>query len=193
MWVEPVVLAGRVVRLEPLRAEHWVGLWRVAEPDIFDYMPRPQQWTPEDFQVHLQELIERPASCPFTMVLQASNQPIGVTTYMDIRAPHRALEIGSTWLAKAHQGTKVNPEAKYLLLRHAFEGLGAVRVQLKTDLRNLQSQRAIAKLGAQREGVLRRHLILTDGYIRDSVMYSIIPEEWPGVKAGLEARLGYTP
>jgi RimJ/RimL family protein N-acetyltransferase len=127
------------------------------------------------------------------MVRQETGQSVGVTCYMDIRPAHRGLEIGSTWIARPYQGTRVNPESKYLLLRHAFENLGAVRVQLKTDGRNRQSQAAIAKLGAQREGVLRKHLILQDGYIRDTVMFSIIAEEWPAVKAGLETRLGYAP
>ncbi len=112
---------------------------------------------------------------------------------MDVRPAHRGLEIGYTWIARAYQGTRVNPECKYLLLRHAFEKLGAIRVQLKTDGRNLQSQHAIEKLGAVKEGVLRKHLILPDGYVRDTVMYSITDSEWPHVKSRLEARLGYIP
>ena len=106
---------------------------------------------------------------------------------------HRGLEIGFTWIAKPHQGTLVNPECKYLLLRHAFDDQHAMRVQLKTDLRNVQSQGAIEKLGAVREGVLRKHIIRPDGYLRDTVMYSITAEEWPAVRAKLEQRLGYVP
>ena len=145
------------------------------------------------FRDYLQRLLDTADMRPFTIRRAESGAPVGVTTYMEIRPAHRGLEIGSTWLARPAQGTAINPEAKYLLLRHAFETLGAVRVQLKTDGRNLQSQRAIAKLGALREGVLRRHMILPDGYIRDTVMFSVIAEEWPAVKAGLEARLGYVP
>jgi len=105
---------------------------------------------------------------------------------MDIQRRHRGLEIGSTWLGKPWQRTGINTEAKYLLLRHAFEVLGAARVQLKTDLRNTQSQTAIARLGAVREGVLRKHKIVRDGFLRDSVMFSIIDDEWPAVKTRLE-------
>jgi len=112
---------------------------------------------------------------------------------MDIRPEHHGLEIGATWIGKAYQGTSVNPENKYMLLRQAFERLGAIRVQLKTDGRNLQSQAAIAKLGAKHEGVLRKHVLLPDGYERDTVMYSITDDEWPAVKAALEERLGYVP
>jgi RimJ/RimL family protein N-acetyltransferase len=112
---------------------------------------------------------------------------------MDIRPEHRGLEIGWTWIGKAYQGTQVNPENKYLLLRHAFETLGAIRVQLKTDARNIQSQRAMAKLGAKLEGTLRNQIILPDGYYRHSVMFSVIADEWPEVKAAIERRLGYVP
>jgi RimJ/RimL family protein N-acetyltransferase len=110
---------------------------------------------------------------------------------MDIQNANRGVEIGTTWIGRAYHGTRVNPEAKYLLLRHAFEEQGAIRVQLKTDSRNQQSQRAIEKLGAVKEGVLRNHMIMPDGYFRHTVMYSITDAEWPAAKARLEARLGY--
>jgi RimJ/RimL family protein N-acetyltransferase len=116
--------------------------------------------------------------------------PIGVSGYLEIRPTHRGLEIGRTILAPEVQGTQANPESKYLLLGHAFEALGAVRVQFKTDVHNLHSQRAIEKLGAVREGVLRRYQARSSGFIRDSVVYSITDDEWPAVKARLEARLG---
>jgi RimJ/RimL family protein N-acetyltransferase len=112
-----------------------------------------------------------------------------MTGYLEIRPAHRGLEIGRTWIGRAFQGTRVNPESKLLLLRHAFEDLGAARVQLKTDVRNLQSQRAIEKLGAVKEGVLRRYQMRSNGFIRDTMVFSIIAEEWPAVKAGLERRL----
>ena len=116
-----------------------------------------------------------------------------MTCYLDIRPQDRALEIGFTWIGKPYQRTPVNPECKYLLFRHAFDDQQAVRVQLKTDLRNVQSQRAIEKLGAVREGVLRKHMIRPDGYMRDTVMYSVTADEWPEVRARLEKRLGYIP
>jgi RimJ/RimL family protein N-acetyltransferase len=131
--------------------------------------------------------------CPFAIIHLETGTAIGVTTYMDIQNHNRGVEIGNTWVARPHQGTNVNPEAKYLLLRHAFDDQGALRVQLKTDRRNLQSQRAIEKLGAQHEGILRKHVVMPDGYIRDSVMYSITDDEWASVKARLESRLGYVP
>jgi RimJ/RimL family protein N-acetyltransferase len=129
----------------------------------------------------------------WALVLKETGEAVGVSGYLEIRPPHRGLEVGRTWIGKAHQGTRVNPESKYLLLRHAFEDLGAVRVQLKTDLNNLQSQRAIEKLGARREGVLRKYQTRSNGTIRDTVVYSVIAEEWPAVKTGLEARLSGGP
>lgn len=194
MKVEPVTLEGRVVRLVPLQMEHADALLSVCEPDIFKYfILYPTEWTPEAFRAYVQSLLDTPDMVPFATTLRETGQPVGVTTFMEIRPAHRGLEIGSTWIGRPYQGTAVNPEAKYLMLRHAFEKLGAIRVQLKTDGRNLHSQSAIAKLGAQREGTLRRHGIQPTGYFRDTVMFSIIDEEWPGVKAGLEARLGYLP
>jgi aminoglycoside 6'-N-acetyltransferase len=133
-------------------------------------------------------VLEAPASLPFA-ILQAG-EPVGVTGYLEIRPHHRGLEIGRTWIARAHQGSRVNPESKYLLLRHAFETLEAERVQFKTDVHNLHSQRAIEKLGAVREGVLRQYQVRSNGTLRDTVMYSVVRAEWPEVKARLEARLG---
>lgn len=191
MVVEPVVLEGRVVRLEPLTPAHAAPLMEVADPGLFLYIPTPPRWDAEGFSSYIERLISTPDMRAFATVLRETGQPIGVTTYMDIRPSNWGLEIGSTWIARPWQGTQVNPECKYLLLCHAFEQLHAVRVQLKTDGRNLHSQAAISKLGAKREGTLRKHVVMYDGYIRDTVMFSIIQEEWPGVKARLEARLGY--
>ncbi|MFM8320705.1 MAG: GNAT family N-acetyltransferase, partial [Chloroflexota bacterium] len=112
---------------------------------------------------------------------------LGCTRYLDIRPAHRGVEIGGTWYGAAYQRTGVNTEAKYLLLQHAFETWGCVRVQLKTDLRNQRSQRAIERLGAVREGVIRNHMVLPDGSLRHSVIYSILDSEWPAVKLRLEA------
>jgi RimJ/RimL family protein N-acetyltransferase len=122
---------------------------------------------------------------PFAIIHLASGRAVGSTRYLDIRREDRGIEIGWTWLGKAYQRTAMNTECKWLLLRHAFETLAAHRVQLKTDLRNLASQRAIERLGAVREGVLRRHMLLPDGHLRDSVYYSILDTEWPAVKERL--------
>jgi RimJ/RimL family protein N-acetyltransferase len=194
MDVRPVVLEGKTVRMEPLTWEHSEGLWRVAEPAIFRITPGPMgEWNRENWDVFMRKTLAMEGRIPFAVVLKESGQPVGSTSNFDIRPAHRGLEIGYTWYATAYQGTQVNPENKYLLLRHAFETLGAIRVQLKTDKRNLRSQAAIAKLGARLEGTLRKHSILEDGYIRDTVMFSITDDEWPEVKAGLERRLGYVP
>src|SRR5207237_2781887 len=122
----------------------------------------------------------------FAQVEPGTGRAVGGTSYLNISRPDLGLEIGSTWLGKPWQRTGINTESKYLLLRHAFEDLGAVRVQLKTDARNHQSQAAIERLGAVREGLLRKHMLVRDGYIRDTIMYSITDEEWPAVKTRLE-------
>ena len=194
MNVEPVTLIGRNVRLEPLTLNHAEGLWRASSPELFAYM---WSWehtgSPEEFRQVVQNTLNVADWLSFAIVLIETGQAIGSTSFLDIRPAHRGLEIGATWIGKEYQGTNVNPENKYLLFRHCFETLGMLRVQLKTDGRNLHSQRAIARLGAQYEGTLRKHIIMPDGYFRDSVMFSVIEDEWPGVKAGLEERLGYVP
>jgi RimJ/RimL family protein N-acetyltransferase len=121
---------------------------------------------------------------------RAPGRAIGSTRYLDIRREHRGLEIGWTWLGRAWQRTAANTECKLLLLEHAFEALGALRVQLKTDARNLASQRAIERIGAVREGVLRAHMVVREGFVRDSVMYAVTAGEWPEVKGKLEGLLG---
>lgn len=191
MNLEPVRLEGPAIVLVPLAPEHAPLLWPKAGPEVFQYtLEWPRDESLEAFEDWVRHCMRMPASLCYTIFLKPSGEAAGMTGYLDIRPAHRGLEIGRTWIGKAYQGTRVNPESKYLLLGHAFEGLGAVRVQFKTDSRNLHSQRAIEKLGARREGVLRRYQIRSNGYIRDTVMYSILAEEWPAVKAGLEARIG---
>jgi ribosomal-protein-alanine N-acetyltransferase len=192
MDVRPVRLDGWTLHLEPLTPAHAPALWRQADPEIFQWVLEwPRDASFEAFEEWMRtRVIEAPASLPFAIVQTATGEPVGVTGYLEIRPAHRGLEIGRTWIARAHQGSQVNPESKYLLLRHAFETLDAVRVQFKTDLNNLHSQRAIEKLGASREGVLRQYQMRSNGTFRDTVMYSVIRDEWPGVKARLEARLG---
>ncbi len=122
----------------------------------------------------------------FAVVLQESGRAIGCSRYLDIQPQNRALEIGSTWYAPAYQRTGVNTECKFLLLRHAFEVLGYQRVQFKTDLRNERSQRALERIGAIKEGLLRKNMIMPDGYARSSVVYSILSDDWPAVKEHLQ-------
>jgi N-acetyltransferase len=193
MNVQPVSLSGRFVRLEPLSHLHVPDLF-VAGQDaaVWRYLPYGPMPTMADMHAWVDSMLALQAAgsdVPFGVVHLQSGRAIGCTRYMDIQRPHRGLEIGGTWYAPAHQRTAVNTECKLLLLEHAFERLGCVRVQLKTDLRNQRSQQAIERLGAMREGVLRRNMILPDGYIRDTVYYSILDSEWPAVKARLVERL----
>lgn len=192
MDVQPVTLEGRAVRLEPLALHHAEALARITVPEIFTFYTYAPQYSPEG----LRKLIEfhlNSDRIAFAKIDKQTNQAVGVTTYLEINRQFRHLEIGHTWIGIAYQGTLINPESKYLLLRHAFETLGAIRVQLKTAGTNLRSQRAIEKLGAQKEGVMRKHRILHTGEIDDSILYSILDDEWLEVKTRLEARLGYIP
>ncbi|HVT14371.1 MAG TPA: GNAT family protein [Fimbriimonadaceae bacterium] len=190
-WVEPVVLEGKFVRLEPLKPKHARELARHAVPDLFKYhlTLRPREQSVAALKEYIAHHRALKNTIGFTIVARETMKPVGSSSYMDIRDEHRGLEIGMTWIGKDWQGTAINPECKLLLLEHAFERLGAERVQLKTDGRNLQSQRAIEKLGAAKEGVLRKHMTMPDGFQRDTVMYSVIAEEWPAIKQRLIARL----
>jgi len=194
----PVTLEGSTVRLEPIRDEHTELFWEVAQndlDDIFRWIPYRMQ-TREDFQQlvakGLQEQ-ERGESVVFTTVKKASGRVIGSTRFMNIDRNNRRVEIGSTWIAPAWQRTAVNTEAKFLMLRHAFEVWGCFRVELKTDALNQKSRNAILRLGAKEEGTLRRHVVTWTGRVRDSVYFSILDSEWPQVKAGLEAKLAVNP
>ena len=194
MWVEPVTLVGAVARLEPLEMAHAEALYPVSQyPRIWEYMSSDPSASLESMRAWIAEMLaprEAGTQLSFAIFDRATDMYVGSTSYLDIMPEHRNLEIGWTWLTPAVQRTPINTECKYLLLRHAFETLGAIRVQLKTDRRNETSQRAIERLGAVREGILRKQrIIVRDGYQRDSVMYSITDDEWPAVKTGLEAKL----
>ncbi len=193
MDVQPVTLKGRVVRLEPLTEAHIPDLAKAGlEEKIWHYMRYGQVETIEQLSQWVRELLLLQAAgtdLPFAVIYSATGRAVGSTRYLDIDHENRSVEIGGTWYGLDYQGTLVNTECKYLLLMHAFEVLGCVRVWFKTDRRNLRSQRAIERLGAVKEGMLRNHMILPDGTLRDSVMYSILPQEWPQVKRMLEARL----
>jgi N-acetyltransferase len=190
----PLTLEGVVVRLEPVRQEHAALFWDAAKDsleEIFRWIPYSMK-TPEDFQRWVEKVFaeqERGESVAFATVERSSNRVIGSTRFMNIEHTNRRVEIGSTWIAPAWQRTAVNTEAKYLMLRHAFEVWGCVRVELKTDVLNQKSRDAILRLGAKEEGTLRRHVITWTGRIRDSVYFSILDSEWPEVKTKLETRL----
>ena len=193
MNVQPLVLEGACVRLEPLDVHHAEGLFAVGgDAEIWRYMPRPMLGSVSDARQMIEAaraVAADGSQLPFAIVERATGRAIGSTRYLDIRRKDRGLEIGWTWLGTAYQRTPINTESKYLLLRHAFDDLGTIRVQLKTDLRNERSQRAIERLGAIREGVLRKHVILWDGFIRDTAYYSILDNEWPGVRQRLKTFL----
>lgn len=197
MEVLPVALTGRVVRLEPLSEVHVPDLTLAGQDEsIWRYLIYGIPRTEEQMGALVRELLDRQArgtDVPFAVIQLETGRAVGSTRYMDIRPEHRSLEIGGTWYAPAVQRTAVNTECKYLLLRHAFETLGCIRVQFKADSRNERSLRALERIGAIKEGILRQHMIVLDGYLRDSVYYSILDSEWPRVKARLEEKLGISP
>jgi RimJ/RimL family protein N-acetyltransferase len=189
MNIEPVVLTGRHVRLEPLDFAHAEQMFEAGKDErIWTYMSTVVR-TPEDMRQFIASALEAQkagSELPFAIIDRQRSRVIGSTRYLNISRKDKHLEIGYTWLTPSVWKTPVNTECKWLLLRHAFEQLGCVRVQLKTDLRNLNSQRAIARLGAVREGVLRNERIVRDGYVRDAVYFSIIDREWEAVKQKLQ-------
>ncbi len=188
----PITLRGKHIRLEPLRREHAPALLAAGQaPEIWTWLSAApttlaamEEWIAAALRAQ-----DEGREVPFTVVDGRRERVIGSTRYMDIEASNRSAEIGWTWYTPEAWRTVVNPEAKYLLLRHAFEDWGAIRVALKTDTLNVQSQAAIRKLGARREGTLRNHRIRRDGTIRDTVLFSILYREWPAVKAALERRI----
>jgi N-acetyltransferase len=189
--VPPVTLEGQAVRLEPLAMGHAPALAAVAEPDIFEHFNVVLR-TPGDVEAYIAETLaaaERGVERPFVILEKETGTPVGSTRYLDIQRKHRTLEIGSTWLARRVWRSRVNTECKYLLLRHAFEDLKVMRVQLKTDRRNVRSRTAIERIGARFEGILRQHMLVRGGVVRDSAYYGIIDSEWPEVKTRLEAKL----
>jgi RimJ/RimL family protein N-acetyltransferase len=192
--VRPVTLEGSSVRLEPFRREHWQPLWAVAKDaieDIFRWIPYSMR-TPQEFEQWADKALaeqERGDSLVFTTVERASNKIIGSTRFMNIDRANRRVEIGSTWIAPAWQRTAINTEAKYLMLRHAFETWQCVRVELKTDALNQKSRNAILRIGAREEGTLRKHVLTWSGRYRDTIYFSILDSEWPEAKSKLEARM----
>lgn len=190
----PVLLEGRHVRLEPLTPAHAEGLFAAAhDPAIFKHLLIPPFDSVAAVEAYITEALRAQAAgteVAYATVRRRDGRVVGATRFIDIRRPHRGLEIGWTWLAPEAQRTAINTEAKFLMLRQAFEGWGALRVQLKTDANNLKSRTAILRLGAVFEGILRQQMLRAhDGYRRDTAMFSIIDREWPAVKAGLEAKL----
>lgn len=198
-WLEPIVLENAWVRLEPLGAAHRDPLRALADdPEIWRFTPQSADpssrlaWF-DAWYARAVALGAAGSELPFAVRRRADGLLAGSTRFLHVEASHRRLEVGATWYAPGARGGIVNPAAKALLLGHAFEALGAVRVELKCDARNTRSRRAIRALGAVEEGTLRRHTLLADGFVRDTVYFSVVDAEWPAVRARLHARLGVAP
>src|SRR5256885_13812877 len=192
MVVSPVMLEGAYVRLEPLTSVHLAGLAEIGlDEELWRWIPTPVR-TEEEMAAYIETALgeqDRGVSLPFAIVEKATGRAIGSTRYGNIDRTHHRVEIGWTWVACQWQRTAMNTEAKYLLLRHAFETPGCMRVELKTDSLNERSRAAILRLGAREEGIFRNHMITASGRIRHTVYFSIIDSEWPVVKGRLEAKL----
>jgi N-acetyltransferase len=188
----PVTLKGRWLTLEPIAENHASGVFdAMQDEDVCRYLAWPPPKAIDETLTLIRQALEDMSqghTIVYAQVWNATGRAIGSTRLIDVRPKDRQVEIGATFLAREHWRTPANTESKYLFLRHCFEALGCVRVALKTDGRNVRSQEAIARLGAVREGVLRRHMNIR-GYQRDTVYFSILDDEWPAVKARLEARL----
>ena len=193
-WITPVTLTGKHVRLELLNEAHIPGLTEIGVGQNFwHFMLYGDMKTEADMRSWVLDIVSRGqkgTDLPFAVIHLESGRVAGATRYLNIMPNDRGLEIGGTWYGTEFQRTAINTECKYLLMTHAFETLHAIRVQLKTDSRNERSQKAIERIGAKKEGILRNHMILPDGYIRDSVFYSILDTEWIEVKKNLEAVMG---
>ena len=192
MNLQTVTLAGKSIRLVPLSSGYIPALVKVGlYPELWRLQPAPIT-TEGDMHRYVQTALDDQisgSSLPFVIVDQDTEQTIGSTRYMDITLQHYRLEIGATWLTPTHQRSAANTEAKLLLLSHAFESLGIKRVVFKTEVLNEQSRKALLRIGAVEEGTFRQHLYATSGRARDMVYFSILGEEWPGVKAALMVRL----
>ncbi len=192
MVVSPVMLEGAYVRLEPLARVHLPGLAEVGlDEELWRWIPTPVR-TQEEMAAYIEAALgeqERGESLPFAIAEKTTGRAIGSTRYGNIDRTQHRVEIGWTWVAREWQRTAMNTEAKYLLLRHAFETLGCMRVELKTDALNARSRAAILRIGAREEGIFRNHMITASGRIRHTVYFSIIDSEWPAAKARLEAIL----
>lgn len=190
-WITPTTLESEIVRLEPLTTAHAAELCIAAgSVSTFDYFSViPTTWDEAGFVRYIEHLHGPAKTVPFCVVDAATGRRVGMTTYLCVTPSNRSVEIGWTWLSPAVRGTKINPAMKRLMLAHAFEDKNAIRVQLRTDLRNLHSRGAIAKLGAVEEGTMRQDKLMHDGYRRSSVFFSILEKEWPKVRDGLDARI----
>lgn len=189
---QPIALEGAHVQLQPLSESHLDALCEVGlDPELWKWIPI-QVLDRDQMLRYIQSALsdqQKGMSIPFATVDRASGKVVGSTRFMSIDVPNKRLEIGATWIAKPWQRTSINTEAKYIMMRHAFETLGCNRVEWKTDALNTQSRNAILRLGAREEGIFRHHVVTWTGRLRDSVYFSVIAPEWPDVKKNLEAKL----
>jgi N-acetyltransferase len=190
--LEPIVLEGDFVRLEPMTLDHHSGLSEVGlDPEIWRYTLVLVR-TPEDMRTYMESALKLQrdgTTLAFVTIERSSGRIVGSTRFGNYDPANRRIEIGWTWIAPPWQRTAINTEAKYLMLSHAFEKLHCVRVELKTDVLNVPSRKAMLRIGAKEEGILRKHSLVWDGRYRDSIYYSILDEEWPEVKQQLEKML----
>jgi RimJ/RimL family protein N-acetyltransferase len=192
MNISPITLQGGHVRLEPLTLEHLDGLCAVGLDDELWRWTNANIGTRDDMRRYIETALEwqrARTALPFATMLRSEDRVIGTTRFANIDEAHRRAEIGWTFVARPWQRSAANTEAKYLMLRHAFDVLGCIRVEFKTDALNTVSRKAIARIGAREEGILRSHMITDTGRVRDSVYFSIIENEWPVVKRELERKL----
>ena len=192
LHIEPVTLSTERLVLRPLSLDDVPALAEAARDGALwekrtTTVPRPEGF--EDYVRKALELQAAGLALPFTTVVREGDRVVGSTRYMNIDATHHRVEIGTTWIAKSWQRSFVNTHAKFLMLRHAFEGLGCLAVELRTHRLNDQSRAAIERLGAKLDGILRQHMIMPDGHVRDTAVYSITRDEWPAVREGLERRM----
>jgi RimJ/RimL family protein N-acetyltransferase len=196
MKLEPLVLAGRHVRLVPMTPEHVPALWEAGRDPELWRVGMSVMRSEDDMHRYVEDALRAQAAgsaLPFVTTEADTGRVVGSTRLANAEAAHRRVEIGWTWIAAPWQRTAINTEAKYLLMRHAFEALLCVRVELKTDALNERSRRAILRIGAREEGILRKHQVTETGRVRDTVYFSVIDDEWPAVRARLEAMLGGSP
>jgi len=192
LHIEPVTLATDRLTLRPLTLADVPALGEAASDGELWEKKTTTVPRPEGFEAYVQKALELQAAglaLPFATVVNDGNRVVGSTRYMNIDAANHRVEIGTTWIAKSWQRSFVNTHAKFLMLRHAFETLGCNAVELRTHRLNDQSRAAIERLGAKLDGILRQHMIMPDGHIRDTAVYSIVRDEWPAVKAGLERKV----
>jgi RimJ/RimL family protein N-acetyltransferase len=191
-WLSPVTLRGEHARLEPLAPAHERALAQAVRDGELWKLWYTRVPSPEGMAAEIERRLKLQAQgnmLPFTVIDARSDSPVGMTTYMNVDAEHRRVEIGSTWYARQVQRTPLNTECKLLLLRHAFETLACIAVEFRTSFFNQQSRKAIERLGAKLDGVLRCHMIHSDGSLRDTCVYSIIASEWPAVRTHLTYQL----